>query len=245
MPYYGLKDPSTSHSDIDSANFYTKTKAALSYYDGKIESKYVYYVGETTLRKIYENNEAEQKDTANFIELVAASALFDFLKRDKPNQTQYMSRAIEDDAESLDKDKLGSGYNGIVKVVADFNLFIKLASILPTEKYFPLKQTRGFDKNFYQDQAFTSLRKFIGIYDQWYNELATNNRAFAPLNTGNNNLSGFVKGITLGGADDSYYLLEMIKASNKDKKDKHANKFRYFLDFAHQAIDYYTEKIQK
>lgn len=245
MPYYGLKDPSTSHSDIDSANFYTKTKAALSYYEGKIKSNYVYYVGETTLRKVYENNEAEQKDTANFIELVAASALFDFLKRDKPNQTQYMSRAIEDDVESLDKDKLGSGYNDIVKVVADFNLFMKLAETLPSEKYFPLKQTRGFDQKFYQDQAFASLNKFIGMYDRWYNELATNNRAFAPLNTGTKKLTEFVKGVSLDGEDDSYYLLQMIQASNKDKKSKHTNKFRYFLDYAHQAIDNYTEKILK
>lgn len=245
MPYYGLKDPSTSHSDIDSANFYTKTKAALSYYEGKIESNYVYYVGETRLRKIYENNEAEQKDTANFIELVAASALFDFLKREMPDQTQYMSRAIEDDAESLDKDKLGTGYNEIVKVVADFNLLIKLTNILPSENWFPLKQSRNFDKQFYQDQAFISLQKFIQNYERWYNELASNNRAFAPLNSGTNILSDFVKGVSLEGHDDSYYLLQMIQASNNDKKDKHTNKFRYFLDFAHQAIDHYTKKILK
>lgn len=245
MPYYGLKDPYTSKSDIDSANFYTKTKAALSYYEGKITSNYVYYVGETTLRKIYENNEAEQKDTANFIELVAASALFDFLKRDKPQQTQYMSRAIDDNADSLDKEKLGSGYNELVKAVADFNLLIKLATVLPSEKYFPLKKDRKFDKDFYQDQAYTSLKHFISMYLRWYNELATNNRAFAPLNTETVDLSRFVKGMTLGARDDSYYLLEMIKNSNKSKEDKHNNKFRYFLDFAYGAIDHFTSKILK
>ena len=36
---------------------------------------YLYYVGEKSLRQIYENDEKKQKDTANFIELVAASAL--------------------------------------------------------------------------------------------------------------------------------------------------------------------------
>ena len=32
-------------------------------------------------------------------------------------------------------------------------------------------------------------------------------------------------------AKERDYLLEMIKASNKDKSDKHSNKFRYFLQF--------------
>jgi hypothetical protein len=243
MPYYGLKDPSTSHSDIDSANFITKTKAALSYYEGKILSNYVYYVGEKELRKVYENNEAEQKDTANFIELVAASALFDFLKRDKPEQTQYMTRAIEENSESLDKDKLGSGYNELVKAVADFNLFVKLAHTLPTEKYFPLIMDRKFNKEFYNDQAYSSLKSFIDMYENWYNELATNNRAFAPLNTETPDLSQFVKCMSLDAKDDSYYLLQMIKYSNEDKKDNHSNRFRYFLDFAYSAINHYTSKI--
>ena len=37
LPYYGLKDPRTSGSDIDSANFYTKTKAALAYYEKTVK----------------------------------------------------------------------------------------------------------------------------------------------------------------------------------------------------------------
>ena len=38
LPYYSLDDPTTSGSDIDSANFYTKTKAALSYYEKSVKS---------------------------------------------------------------------------------------------------------------------------------------------------------------------------------------------------------------
>jgi len=243
MPYYGLKDPKTSHSDIDSSNFYTKTKAALSYYaSGKLNSNYIYYIGEKNLRKVYENNEKEQKDTANFIELIAASSLFDFLKRDKPETTQYLTRAIEDDQESMDKKSLGDGYNSIIKAVTDFNILIKLVSIVKNERYFPLIKERGFNKDFYNDSAYTSLCEFIDIYNQWYNELATNNRAFAPLNIDSKDLTRFVKGLTLKSKDDSYYLLQMIIASNKEM-DKHSNKFRYFLEFAYRAINYYTQKI--
>ena len=246
LPYYGLKDPEATQSDIDSSNFYTKTKAALSYYDaGKIESNYIYYVGEKSLKQFYENNEEEQRDTANFIEVVAASALFDFLKRDMPEQTQYVTRAIEKDTDSLDKESLGKGYNDIIKAVADFSMLTKLSSTLRKESYFPLIKDRGFDSHFYNDADFSALQEFMGKYNQWYGELAQNTRDFVPLNIGAENLSDFVNGVSLDGHDDSYYLLRMIMASNKDKQDNHTNKFRYFLDFAYQAIDFYTNKILK
>lgn len=246
LPYYGLKDPEATQSDIDSSNFYTKTKAALSYYDaGKIESNYIYYVGEKSLKQFYENNEEEQRDTANFIEVVAASALFVFLKRDMPEQTQYVTRAIEKDTDSLDKESLGKGYNDIIKAVADFSMLTKLSSTLRKESYFPLIKDRGFDSHFYNDADFSALQEFMGKYNQWYGELAQNTRAFVPLNIGAENLSDFVNGVSLDGHDDSYYLLRMIMASNKDKQDNHTNKFRYFLDFAYQAIDFYTNKILK
>ena len=35
LPYYGLKDPATTNSDIDSANFYTKTNKNCHMYNGK------------------------------------------------------------------------------------------------------------------------------------------------------------------------------------------------------------------
>lgn len=245
MPYYGLKNPHLTKSDIDSANFYTKSKAALSYYEGKILSDRVYYIGETAMKAVYDNDEKKQKDTANFIELIAASALFDFLKKEKPKDTQYMSRAIEDNKDSLDKESLGKGYDGIVKAVADFNLLIKLMKILPSEKYFPLKQLYGFDKDFYKDQAFNSLDAFKNRYIQWYKELATNKRAFAPLDLDTKKLSSLIKGMSLEAKDDSYYLLKMIEAGNKEEGNEHSNKFRYFLDFAHEAIDVYTQKILK
>ena len=124
----GLKDPATTGSDIDSANFYTKTKAALAYYEGTVKSDYLYYVGEKSLKQVYDNDEKKQDDKANFIELVAASALFDFLKRGKPDNQQYLSRAIESDLESLDLVSLGNGYKDIVKSVADYMLLRNLVN---------------------------------------------------------------------------------------------------------------------
>ena len=38
LPYFSLEDPSTTDSDIDSANFLTKTKSALAYYEQSVLS---------------------------------------------------------------------------------------------------------------------------------------------------------------------------------------------------------------
>ena len=246
LPYYGLKDPATTGSDIDSANFYTKTKAALAYYEGTVKSDYLYYVGEKSLKQVYDNDEKKQDDKANFIELVAASALFDFLKRGKPDNQQYLSRAIESDLESLDLVSLGNGYKDIVKSVADYMLLRNLVNTLPSEKYFPLIKNRGLDGEFYKDSAFQALKRFTEIYYKWYTELAQNKRAFAPLHYDNpKQMGGWIKSIELDAKDDSYYLLKMIQASNQDNSKEHSNKFRFFLKFAYDAINNYTSKINK
>ena len=246
LPYFGLKDPTTSGSDIDSANFYTKTKAALAYYQNTVQSDYLYYVGEKTLRPVYENDEQKQEDTANFIELVAASALFDFLQRSKPDQQQFLTRAIEEDKESMSLASLGNGYKDIVKSVADDMLLRHLIEHLSDEPFFPLSKERGLNSSFYKDSAFQTLKRFTEVYFKWYHELSTNKRAFAPLHYDNTRMmSGWIKNMNLDAQDDSYYLLEMIKASNAYKEKDHSNKFRFFLQFAYEAINHYTKKIEE
>jgi hypothetical protein len=58
-------------------------------------------------------------------------------------------------------------------------------------------------------------------------------------------MSGWIKNIELDAKDDSYYLLEMIKASNAYNEKDHSNKFRFFLQFAYDAINCYTKKLEK
>ncbi len=248
LPYFSLEDPSSSGSDIDSSSFFTKSKAALSYYENTVKSDYLYYVGEQTLRANYKNNEKEQNDKAHFIELVAATALFDFLTKPKPDAPQALTRAIYDDKVALDLSALGSGYNGIVKNVADMMLLNRLVEILPKESQFPLKKTRKMDRDFYCDSCFKSLCRFTKGFCQWYKELSENTRSFSPLNldgAGSDQLTYWIKGHSLQGKDESYYLLEMIKASNKGNGESHNIIFRYFLDFAYKAINVYTQSIVK
>ena len=53
FPYFSLEDPSTTSSDIDSANFITKTKAALAYYEKNVNPDYLYYIGDITQGKLH------------------------------------------------------------------------------------------------------------------------------------------------------------------------------------------------
>lgn len=247
MPYYGLGDPNIANSRIDSADFMTKAKSALTYYSNTILSDHLYYIGETALRKIYPNNEQEQKDDANFTELVGATAFFHFLKQPKPNKDEklYYSRAIKEDKDSLNLDSLGEGYASLVKTVVDFILLGHLVDILPKEKYFPLSQTDGFDEDFYEDGDFKKLEAFFNNSDygfrRWYNELSSNDRAFAvfSMNSGDDMAECVQGNMILDAEDESYYLLSML--NNVD--DSTDCVFRNFLSTCYEAITEYTNKI--
>lgn len=245
FPYFSLEDPSTSRSDIDSANFITKTKAALAYYEKNVNPDYLYYVGDISHQAAYDNNETEQKDYAHFIEMVAATALFDFLKnRTKQTRPQYMSRAIEKDKEVLDLESLGNGYKEEVRLIANIKLLNLLMEVLKDERFFPLKKTHGFNKKFYNGD-FKVLDKFMGKFNEWYEEISNNTRGFSPLaipKSTSGDLSRFIKGFSLNANRDHELLLDMIEASKKTHESHH-NVLRYFLDFSYKAINDQTEKL--
>lgn len=244
LPYYQLDDPANSGSDIDSSNFYTKTKAALSYYEKSVKSDYLYYVGEQELRASYKNNEAEQKDEANFVELVAATALFDFLEKAKPDSQQALTRAIRDDKDALDAESLGDGYTEIVKKIADMLLLDSVVKELKSDRQIPLRVNWRMNDSFYEDSPFRSLENFADRFAQWYDELARNRRSFSPFNLVDNkgDFSAWIKGKNLGCKDITYLLLSVVRESNSVSR-KHGNLFRYYLEFIQRAINEYTDKI--
>ena len=245
LPYYALDDPSATNSDIDSTSFLTKAKSALAYYENTVLSDYLYYVGEKSENwTTYENNESEQKDKAHFVELVAASALFDFLTKEKPETTRYLSRAIKIDNPSLDRISLGDGYNDIIRCIANFMLLRIIVKTLPSEKYFPLKKRCGMDDTFYNSDEYVTLKNFMEMFKNWYDELATNKRAFAPLNVDKEKqLATWIKGMSLGLNNDSDILLEMINAYHRENMN-HTNRLHYLLSFAYTAINKFTQDLK-
>ena len=250
QPYFSLKNPEATGSDIDSNSFITKTKAALSYYQNNVRSDYFYYIGDKEMAIEYENDEQIQDDKAHFVELVAATALFDFLERpekDHSEQPTYLSRAIASNENVLDLSSMGSGYAPMTKKIADLTLLNMMMEVLPKEKYFPLIISRKMNADFYGSASFGRLQQFMELFSNWYNELAENKRGFSPFNITNHKqpLSNWVKGNTLKAKDDSYYLLQMIKESNKKTRDEnHENQLRHYLNFTYKAINYYTQNIE-
>jgi len=234
-------------SDIDSANFMTKTKAALAYYEQNVNPDYLYYVGDSSQKASYDNNESEQKDYAHFIEMVAATALFDFLNnRTRQSRPQYLTRAIENDIEVLDLKSLGKGYTEEVKLIANMKLLNLLIEVLKNERFFPLRKTHGLDTNFYNGD-FKSLDKFMNKFNSWYDEISGNKRGFSPLSlpkSTSDDLTQFVKETTLKAKRDHEYLLDMILASKIKSNNSHHILLRYFLDFAYQAINKQTSNIK-
>lgn len=73
--------------------------------------------------------------------------------------------------------------------------------------------------------------------------MSVKKRAFAPIaNIDPSNMANIIKNsVELVAKDDSYYLLEMIKSSNKGKTN---NKVRNFLKYAYEAINTFTQKIK-
>ena len=253
LPYFGLENPETTGSSIDSANFITKTKSALSYYEKYIHPDYLYYIGDDT-KQIYENNESKQDNQSHFIELVAATALFDFINKEKPEESQCLVRAIETDEEVLTYDKIGVGYSDLIKQISHLYIFSLLLDCLPEESQFPLKITRKLtNDNLYSTDAFRELTRFINGTDEsngfttfidWLKELAQSKRSFAPFNNldleyDGDDFHNLFKGRVFP-KDISTYLLEMIKASNKlsknDPENTHNNSMRYLMNFAYQGI---------
>lgn len=242
FPYFALKDPTATGSSIDSANFMTKTKSALAYYEKNVVSDFLYYIGDTSLNATYDNDESKQDNKANFIELVAATALFDFLSKAKDNTTQYLSRAIKSDVEVLDLNTLGDGYKDVIKAVADLNFLQEIINFLRNETSFPLVKTRLLDEQFYRDESFKKLNDFINNrYSTWFDQLSNNKRAFAPINT--DYYSQRIKGVSLKAKSLAYYILRMIKESNNAKDENNNIQIRHLLNFAYKAINFYTNKI--
>ena len=154
-----------------------------------------------------------------------------------------MTRAIRDDQEVLDIASAGDGYKPIAKSLADMMLLKEMMDFWEHEEQSPLKSSRWhLDERFYSTEPYTDLKRFLNRFSEWYSQIASNERGFAPLNP-NNNMKDPIRGLYIQG-NNRHYALDMIDYSKKDKASN-SNKFRHLLDSAYQAIDKHTGTIIK
>ncbi len=232
MPYFKVSQ--NENSEIDSHNFITKAKAALTYYatnvTGNNSINSLYYIGDTTTNS-YENQEGgnKQKNDAHFVEIASALSIIDFANTDnsvietengkalKPIYKEYgLKDEVSDvihfkhfhiNTESLIKKDLTRYFY--------FDLFLKnkIESTLNhpyAESYSP-----QIDKNFLAQTFFKTLEEFNREFRIWLGELNRNQIAFKPFKIQpqtdiNNNVTDFSIG-----SDNIFTLVNEVPEKGK------------------------------
>jgi hypothetical protein len=181
-------------SEIDSATFISKTKAALSYYERNMtEANVLYYIADNISNQ-YINSEGgtTQQNDAHFIELAAALAIVDFAEltglsttNGKPDSIVYKEFGIKSEAREIAFNDLDSKTNSnIKKPLTAFTLFCKYMEeqLKDSYKSQPWAKDHKFDDNFLNSPFYKSeLNDLRKAYLEWLEEMAANVRSFKPF----------------------------------------------------------------
>ena len=206
LPYFSLKP--NDKSEIDSSTFFSKTKAALTYYDRNMtEADVMYYIADLKTKQ-YDNVEGGsfQQNDAHFIELAGALSIIDFMSCNIPivqpgagRTTTFKEYGIKNDADSIIFSDLSDQTNKLIrKPLTQFFLFAKYMTYqIKSSRKQPWAVDLLFDDNFFNSDFYESLSTVMKALFVWYKELATNNRGFSPFELAEDkkNIFSSVKGI--------------------------------------------------
>lgn len=199
LPYFQLKD-----GDIKSADFISKTKAALQYYLKNVNPSLnsMYYIGSGSNTHNYENNKGgtAQKNDTHFVEFAAAMSIVDFAKQNDNTiaipGNRFLEFGIDDFTNSIDFSVLGNESKKMIqKPLSQYHFFKmyldnqidKSINRQPWSNRNKIKFTKDFinpNNGFYQ-----ILYAFNQRFGEWINEMAANDPQFSPFNNGANLLN--------------------------------------------------------
>ncbi len=197
LPYFDVapdNNPEDSkRSEIDSATFISKSKAALSYYLNNMkEANALYYIADN-MSKQYKNSEGgtTQRNDAHFIELASALAIIDFANMTNlttndgvPQNVIYKEFGIKSDTKEIAFADLEQNTNSLIKKpLTMFVLFSKyLKEQLIDSKSQPWARDHKFDDSFFDSDFYKNdLKSVIDSFLEWLSEMSTNVRAFKPF----------------------------------------------------------------
>ena len=189
MPYFSVQDD--SGSAIDSARFISKTKAALSYYEGEMEQlASMYYIYDKPGSTPYKNNEGgrAQKNDAHIVELLAATAIVDFTnRRDEAfeSSTQYYEYGIKRNDTTIDiRHFFPEVQQAIMRPLTDLTYASKAwLEFIPTALGEAFAKNLTLDHQLGSNAFFMNLTAFLkDHYMQWLAEMGRNSRTFRPFN---------------------------------------------------------------
>ena len=206
MPYFKLSDPGQT-SDIDSNDFMTKTKSALTYYSrADFTNLYnsIYYIADPDKQNDpYKNDENLQDNKAHLVELLGALSIFHFAtnKVERGNVNEYCLGSNDDE---INFDTIGnSTKQSIGHNLTALHLLSKLHYVNKENfKSLTFCKSNDFNNSFFQDSFFTDSESgfekfFENYYKAWITDLNENQRGFSPFNLGEKtNFNSLVKGKT-------------------------------------------------
>lgn len=261
MPYFKLTEPEADaeHQDIDSNSFFTKTKAALSYYEKHLkEVNTFYYLADLHEQsRPYKNDEKLQQNKAHLIEMIGASAIIDFCKKNNAPQggQQYLHYTPGENSSPINFINLGKPLrNELYLPLVNFYLLSALHGNFKDEKEAPFVKNEGFDAQFFRSDAVVALEKFTKIFFlKWIKELSENDRQFAPFNL--ELLKGRFHKLIIGNPvedtqlkffharfDCSNYINSMETCRPAIAAIAEKSKFSKYLVLAHRAIETVNQK---
>jgi hypothetical protein len=250
LPYFNVQED--SDSAIDSRNFYSKTKAALSYYetelDGQIE--HIYYIGDKPGNDAYENHEGglDQKNLAHVVELISGLSFINFANfptgNFTPKQTAYYEYGIKKENGSLDFTHFHEGTrNTKFDSLTKFTFFSKLI-----RDYISGSYSKAYAKNinlqqeYNQDPFYIEIKNFVSHYFEWLDEMAKNSRGFSPFNlSADDAYNAMIKQKVVKGLDKTflsdYFTSKLDEHQKTLAKDNVRSNYEQFMRIFYRACD--------
>ena len=191
MPYFKLSEAGQT-SDIDSNDFMTKTKSALTYYtrpDFTNLYNSMYYIADPYKQNDpYKNDEQKQDNKAHIVELLGALSIFHFAENhsQKGSVNEY---CLSTNDEKINLDTIGnSTREALGHNLTALHLLSKVHPFVKSEaNSLTFCKSNDFNSLFFNDSFFTNteygFERFFSIYyDTWIKELQDNQRGFSPFN---------------------------------------------------------------
>lgn len=218
LPYFKVSDSNNSDKEIDSATFFGKAKAALSYYEHAIfknnnSLNVFYHIGDNANNNMeYAEGKAEQKNDAHFVELAGALAIVDFVKSipavSQNNQTSIKEFGVEEGNFKLIFDSLGQEAKDQLRVPLSklylFDKFIEKSMDEFLKSPGSFNGEKGVKSDFYNSDFYKiEFIPFLNYFKEWIDEMERNDISFSPFheNQDHNSLLDFIVGnqISKGG----------------------------------------------